>query len=92
MDSDQLTPMVIGPGGQHFFVNEFATTKDGRVVVPIKWIIVDDRLSGECWLVSMKVRPFDKFPTDYFIKCRHLGSSINTMSKGMKSFWFPLIH
>ena len=50
--------MVIGPGNQHFFVHELATTIEGKIVVPTKWIIVDGQLCGESWPVTEKVREY----------------------------------
>ena len=57
MDSDQLSPMVIGPRSEHFYVHELAITRQGLFLIPLKWIYVDQQLCGDCWEVKEIVCP-----------------------------------
>lgn len=55
LKSDQLTPMVIGIKGQHFYVNELTYTNSKEFVIPIKWYTNREELYGECWTVARSV-------------------------------------
>lgn len=53
---DELTPMWADwqrSPDRHFYVNEVAGTKDGRYVVPRRWIVYDGEEYAEAQLVSI---------------------------------------
>lgn len=44
--------MAIGHKKQHFYVQELASTFDGRLVIPIKWVMKDSELWAYYWTVE----------------------------------------
>ncbi|KAF7296426.1 hypothetical protein HMN09_01113000 [Mycena chlorophos] len=54
MDLDMLSPMY-DAGRAHFYVNELARTRDGSLVVPIRWIICDGEIQADSFTVSINM-------------------------------------
>ncbi|KLO13183.1 hypothetical protein SCHPADRAFT_970312 [Schizopora paradoxa] len=52
MDPDKVTPMAIGRKKRHFYVSELALCCDKRLVIPLRWIIRDKELTGDCFTVT----------------------------------------
>ena len=50
-DLDHLTPMAINQSGQHFYVKEVTLLKDNSLVVPIRWVTRDGRLTADCFKI-----------------------------------------
>ena len=42
---DALTPMAVGNGGRHYYVNELAMCHDGTFAIPLRWIILDGKMT-----------------------------------------------
>jgi hypothetical protein len=52
MDLDILSPMY-DAGVSHYYVNELAQLRDGRFVVPIRWIKFRSRVYADTFTVTM---------------------------------------
>ena len=53
---NELTPMWADwrrSPGRHFYVNEVARTKDGRYLVPRRWVLVDGKEHTDAQLASI---------------------------------------
>lgn len=38
LDPATLAPMIVGQEKKHYYINEFAQTKNGELVVPVRWL------------------------------------------------------
>lgn len=54
MDRRFLSPMYAN-GDQHFYVDELAKLKDGRFVVPIRWLMneADHSVYADMWVIHI---------------------------------------
>ncbi|KAF7316136.1 hypothetical protein MIND_00131700 [Mycena indigotica] len=52
MDLDALSPMY-DAGNAHFYVNELCRLKDGRFVIPIRWVTMNSAICADCYSVRM---------------------------------------
>ncbi|KAJ7723007.1 hypothetical protein DFH07DRAFT_783692 [Mycena maculata] len=64
LDPNLLTPMFDAGNGFHYYTNEVAMLKDGRFVIPFRWIKVDKLMHADMHLVETdeqvyKVLDFD---------------------------------
>ena len=51
-DRKLLNPMWTGDGVNHFYVDEVAQLRDGRLVMPLKWVTVKDEVHAECVAIT----------------------------------------
>jgi hypothetical protein len=49
---DQLCPHYIN-GARQFYVNEYAQLVDQRIVIPKRWLLIDQQLHAEAWIVTL---------------------------------------
>jgi hypothetical protein len=64
IDPNLLTPMFVQSSSRHFYIQELATLTSGLFVIPVRWIMFQNALHAQAWMVSI-----DESVSLYFNSC-----------------------
>jgi hypothetical protein len=53
MELDILSPMYAAPGSCHYYVSELCQLNDGRLVIPVRWVILQSVVHADAYTVTI---------------------------------------